>query len=242
MKDIEGYEGLYAITSCGQVWSYHSRRFIKQRLDRCGYLRVQLVKNGKRKNKTVHRLVAEAFIPNAENKPQASHKDECKTHNWVNNLEWATSKENNNMPLRRQRGSESHMGELNAFYGKHHSEESKSKQSEARKGKYIGENNPNYGKHLSEDVRKKIGDSLRGKYSGDKNPMYGCIGDKNPNSKPVYCLQLSKKFASAIDVERKMGIKASSVTANCKGRRKSAGKHPTTGESLVWQYADELIY
>ena len=240
MKDIKGYEGLYAITSCGQVWSYHSQCFIKQRLDQCGYLRVQLVKNGKRKNKTVHRLVAEAFVPNLDNKPQVSHKDECKTHNWVNNLEWATSKENNNMPLRRQRGSKSHMGELNAFYGKSHSEESKRKQSAARKGKYIGENNPNYGKCYSEDVRKKIGDSRRGKYGGDKNPMYGRIGDKNPNSKPVYCSQLCEKFASATDVERKIGISASSVTANCKGKRKSAGKHPVTGIPLVWQYADEL--
>lgn len=240
MKDIKGYEGLYAITSCGKVWSYYSCGFIAQRLNNNGYLQVQLVKNGKRKNKRVHRLVAEAYIPNINNKPQVSHKDECKTHNWVGNLEWATSKENNNMPLRRKRGSKSHIGELNGFYGKHHSEEAKKKQSDSRKGKYTGEDAPNYGKHLSEETRKKIGDSRRGKYCGSNNPMYGRVGNDNPNSKPVYCYQLDRTFASSTEVERILGISATSITANCRNRRKSAGKHPITGEKLIWKYADGL--
>lgn len=108
MKDIFGYEGLYAITSCGKVWSYKSKKFLKlkQRKDN-GYLEVSLCKNGVRKTRLIHRLVAEAFIPNPNNLPQVSHLDETKHHNWVNNLTWATAKENCNMPLHLKRKSKS---------------------------------------------------------------------------------------------------------------------------------------
>lgn len=235
MKDIIGYEGLYAITSCGKVWSYKRCCFLTPRFNESGYLRVQLIKNGKRKNKTIHRLVAEAFIPNLDDKPQVSHKDECKTHNWVNNLEWATSKENNNMPLRKKRGSDSHKGDKNSFYGKKHSAESRNKMSQARIGRFTGENNPNFGKTCPSEVRAKISNARIGKYCGDKNPMYGRTGKNNPNSQPVYCPQLDQIFDCAADVERRLGICASSVNANCNGTRKSAGKHPITGEKLTWQ-------
>lgn len=238
MKDIIGYEGLYAVTSCGRIWSYCSKKFLQQQVDGNGYLRVSLSYNGKSTTFKVHRLVAEAYIPNIDNKPQVSHKDECKTHNWVGNLEWATSKENNNMPLRKQRGSDSHKGDKNSFYGKKHSNESKIAISESRKGKYCGENNPNYGKTHSQDTRRKISESRKGKYSGDKNSMYGRTGKNNPNSKPVYCIQLDKVFSNSRDAERELGISASSILANCNGRRNSAGKHPITGEKLVWEKYD----
>ena len=55
-----------------------------------------LSKDGERKHLRVHRLVAEAYIPNPENKPFVNHKDEIKNHNWLNNLEWATAEENMN--------------------------------------------------------------------------------------------------------------------------------------------------
>lgn len=103
MKDIKGYEGLYAITSCGKVWSYFSGQFLKPEITEKGYLRVSLIKNGKVKHFKIHRLVAEAYIPNPEGKPQVNHKDEDKTHNYVGNLEWMTSKENNNYGTRNQK-------------------------------------------------------------------------------------------------------------------------------------------
>lgn len=94
MRDVVGYEGLYAVTSCGKVWSYKRKIFLSPRYDDDGYLRVNLCKDGKYKTKHIHRLVAEAYIPNPENKPQVDHIDEVKTHNWVGNLQWATPAEN----------------------------------------------------------------------------------------------------------------------------------------------------
>ena len=97
IKDIKGYEGLYAVSSCGKVWSYTNNIFLTPRHQRkTGYDRVHLVKDGKIREFLVHRLVAEAFIPNPENKPQVNHLDENKTNNHVENLEWATRQENIN--------------------------------------------------------------------------------------------------------------------------------------------------
>lgn len=94
MIDIKGYEGLYAVTSCGKVWSYKRKIFLSPRYDDDGYLRVNLCKDGKYKTKHIHRLVAEAYIPNPEGKSQVDHIDEVKDHNWLKNLRWATPAEN----------------------------------------------------------------------------------------------------------------------------------------------------
>lgn len=96
MREIKGYEGLYAVTSCGKVWSYKRQKFIATRFDKDGYIRVNLSKNGKICTRFVHQLVAQAYIPNPENKATVNHKDEVKTHNWVGNLEWMTQRENVN--------------------------------------------------------------------------------------------------------------------------------------------------
>lgn len=96
MKDIKGYEGEYAITSCGKVWSYKRKKFLKPEKCRNGYYLVALYNNNHRQRFLIHRLVAEAYIPNPENKPQVNHKDEDKSNNNVNNLEWMTAKENMN--------------------------------------------------------------------------------------------------------------------------------------------------
>ena len=72
-----------------------------------GYLVVKLCKNNIRSNKKIHRLVAQAFIPNPENKPQVNHIDEDKTNNMVSNLEWMTAKENTNHGTRNERSGKS---------------------------------------------------------------------------------------------------------------------------------------
>lgn len=106
MKDVVGYEGLYAVTSCGKVWSYKSQKFLKPKEDKDGYLIIVLYKNKIRKDAKIHRLVSQAYIPNPEGKPQVNHRDEDKSNNCVNNLEWATAKENTNYGTRNKRAGE----------------------------------------------------------------------------------------------------------------------------------------
>lgn len=109
-KDIEGYEGKYKISSLGRVKSLNynhtkSERILKQDKDRYGYLYVVLCTDGKRITKKVHRLVAQAFIDNPDNLPQVNHKNEDKTMNYVENLEWCTNKYNCNYGTRNERMS-----------------------------------------------------------------------------------------------------------------------------------------
>lgn len=105
-KDIQGYEGLYQVSSLGRVRSmdrwrrngtngYIQRgRILSQEVSKCGYNMVKLSINGKARGLLVHRLVAIAFVPNPQNKEQVNHIDGCKQNNNVNNLEWATQSEN----------------------------------------------------------------------------------------------------------------------------------------------------
>ena len=96
MLDIKGYESLYAITSCGKVYSYRAKRFLKPGKDKYGYLQVNLCKDGKQKTYRIHRLVAEAYLPNPDNLPQVNHIDENKSNNALPNLEWCTAAYNIN--------------------------------------------------------------------------------------------------------------------------------------------------
>lgn len=105
MRDIKGYEGLYAITSCGRVWSYRRKKFLKPRVGNHGYEYINLHFKGTQETVLIHRLVAEAYIPNPDNLPQVNHKDEVKTHNWINNLEWCDRKYNMNYGTRNKRAS-----------------------------------------------------------------------------------------------------------------------------------------
>ena len=94
MKDIKNYEGLYAVTEDGNVWSYKSKKWLVP-LNSRGYQRVQLCKDGTRIAYSIHRLVALTYIPNPNNLPQVNHKDEDKTNNSVTNLEWCSADYNN---------------------------------------------------------------------------------------------------------------------------------------------------
>ena len=102
-KDIENYEGVYQVSSFGRVKRLNTNRILKSGKSKGGYPYVVLSKNGITSNKTIHRLVAEGFIPNPENKSDVNHIDEDKTNNIVSNLEWMTRKENINHGTRTER-------------------------------------------------------------------------------------------------------------------------------------------
>lgn len=93
-KPIGGYGGKYEVSDLGRV--RQGEKSVNQYKDGKGYLRVSLYKDGAERNFKVHRLVALAFIPNPDNLPMVNHKDEVKTNNSVENLEWCTSLYNTN--------------------------------------------------------------------------------------------------------------------------------------------------
>lgn len=98
-RDIKGYECVYQVSNLGNVrrlvgFRCRNERILKPRKKAKGYLMVHLCDNGIRKDVSVHRLVAEAFIPNPNNLPEVNHIDEDKTNNRVSNLEWCTRQYN----------------------------------------------------------------------------------------------------------------------------------------------------
>ena len=114
-KDIKGYEQLYQISNFGRVRSLNKTlknrfSFFKRngiilnplKLTK-GYLGVRLYHQSKGETKRIHRLVAEAFIPNPDNLPCVNHKDENKENNCVDNLEWCSIEYNNNYGTRNER-------------------------------------------------------------------------------------------------------------------------------------------
>lgn len=111
-KDVVGYEGLYKVSSKGNIYSVNrrdsrgvkcGRRTLKPRYHRDGYLHVGLYRNGKMKNKLIHRLVLEAFVENPNNLPEVNHKDENKINNELSNLEWCDTSYNSNHGTRNRR-------------------------------------------------------------------------------------------------------------------------------------------
>lgn len=115
-KDIVGYEGKYQVSNLGRVKSLNykqtnSERILKENTDKKGYKRAHLFKNGKGVHISIHRLVAEAFIPNPNNYPQVNHKDENKANNNMENLEWCTNEYNHNYGTRNKRMGNSLKGQ-----------------------------------------------------------------------------------------------------------------------------------
>lgn len=94
-RDVVGFEEYFQISNLGNVFSKRSKRLLKQTKSTTGYWTFSTSINGIDRCFRVHRLVAEAFIPNPEGKPFVNHIDGCKTNNMLSNLEWVTASENN---------------------------------------------------------------------------------------------------------------------------------------------------
>ena len=145
-KDIKGYEGFYQVSNQGRVRSVEreicksnnmkqiSKSYILKFEKGKGYNYVHLFKNGTRKRMAVHRLVAIAFIPNPDNKPEVDHINTIKIDNRVENLRWVTPKENMNNPLTKENMSESQKGKSK---GKPKSKESIDKMAKAKSIKVV---------------------------------------------------------------------------------------------------------
>jgi hypothetical protein len=125
-KDVIGYEGLYQVSNFGNVKSLGNEFSRKERLLKLstqskGYLTVVLQKDAKRKMTLVHRLVAEYFIPNIDNKPQINHINGIKTDNKVENLEWVLHRENldhaikNNLTLKGEKNRNSKLKDVDVI-------------------------------------------------------------------------------------------------------------------------------
>lgn len=140
-KDIKGYEGIYQVSNLGRVRSLdridsnnHPLKgvILKSYISNSGYLLVGLYKQQKRDGKLLHRLVAEAFIPNPDNKPEIDHINTIKTDNTVflnedgsinyekTNLRWTTRKENINNPLTKTKMQINARKPSKGKYGKKH--------------------------------------------------------------------------------------------------------------------------
>lgn len=92
-KEIAGFEN-YMVSNLGRVYSKKSGLILKPGMDKKGYLRVSFYEHGKSSTYKLHRLVAKAFIENPDDLPQVNHKNEDKTDNRVENLEWCTNSYN----------------------------------------------------------------------------------------------------------------------------------------------------
>ena len=161
-RDIEGYEGLYQVSNYGRVKSLERNvttgfgdRHIKEKIIILnqlpnGYLYYCLSKNNKKKGFYIHRLVAETFIPNPNNLPEVNHKDEDKTNNCIENLEWCDRSYNINYGTCKKRIS-------NALKGQILKEETKKKISTALKGR-----------KRPIEITKKIAEALRNSYKTSK--------------------------------------------------------------------------
>jgi hypothetical protein len=93
-KDVCGYEGQYKVSNLGRIYGEASKRLLNPTVHKTGYCLIPFGKRNERKSFRIHRVVAEAFIPNPYNKKEVNHKDKNKENNAVENLEWNTPMEN----------------------------------------------------------------------------------------------------------------------------------------------------
>jgi len=148
-KPIKGFEGIYEVSNKGRVKSLSrivvhrnrtqpkSERILKNNTNKGGYNMVVLCKNNRTYPKLVHRLVAEAFIPNPLNKAVIDHIDTNPQNNNVENLRWVTIKENCLNPLTREKSSRSKKG--HPFWGRELTKEERNKISQALSGRTVSE-------------------------------------------------------------------------------------------------------
>lgn len=181
-KPIVGYEGFYEVSNLGRVKSVErivennggqqrrKERIMRLRIGRLGYLNVTLCRESATRVFSVHRLVAQAFIPNPENKPYVDHIDTDPSNNNADNLRWVTQHENAMNPLTREHNSKSKMG--HPKYSPPLSEESKRRIGEKNRGKVRSEEL----KQRLSDIHKTSEDCLRASKENIKKAHQANVG------------------------------------------------------------------
>lgn len=149
-RPIVGFEGLYEVSNTGQVRN-HRGKLLRPGLDHQGYLKCVLCKGGKTKTIYIHRLVAQAFIPNPMYLKQVNHKDEDKSNNNVDNLEWCTARYNVNYGSAQKKRVKT-----NIINGKY---------------KFTGHKKGEYRKEYYDENRDKINARRRRHYAEHKEEM-----------------------------------------------------------------------
>lgn len=241
-RNIEGYEGLYQVSIDGEVKSLErispqghllKERIMKPVLNDMGYLRVGLTKGGKSKSFFVHRLVAQAWIPNPDNLPIINHKDENPLNNRVENLEWCTQKYNVNYGTAIEKRKKPVVG-INPVTGEVVVEFSSTAEA-GRNGYRMG----------------CILDCCKGKSLTCKGLIWCYKGTSNEEinrriaeyrhneeiTKPVVALDKQGRIVhtfSNVGEAEKHGYDQRWVSACCNGMRKSHKK-------LIWKYQDDFL-
>lgn len=228
---VKGYEGLYEVSIDGEVKSLNYNRTGKERIlkpgkDRGGYLLVTLCKDGKEKTHKVHRLVAEAFIPNDDPEclPEVNHKDEDKTNNRVENLEWCSHKFNINFGTRNERASKTKSKPVQAI-------DSKTGVVIVEFPSMIEAQRHGYSVvciSLCCNGKLKTHHGLVWRYAGDPYiPEHNLVVALDKQGRVVHV------FPSTMEAG-KHGFNEYAVKCCCEGRRK-------THRKLVWQYKDDFL-
>ncbi len=193
-RQVVGFED-YEVSDCGEVRNIKTKRLLTFFQDKGGYYRVSLRKNGQPTNKLVHRIVAEAFLTNPENKPCVDHIDTVRTNNTVSNLRWVTHKENANNEL-----SKKHYSEFKTEWWK--DEDRRKWMSESK----IGSKNPNYGKHYTDEEKKCRRDKL-------SKPIFQYTLDGT----------FVKQYKSVKEAAEENGYDRGNLSRSCRSRRISYG-------------------
>lgn len=242
-KDIKGFEGRYKVSNLGNVKSLDRQSNIgknkllkkgkikSSRVGRGGYVCVSLYTDDKSYTKNIHRLVAQAFIPNPENKPQVNHINGIKTDNRVENLEWVTPSENSKHAHKTGLSYAWNKGKNNIY-----SEDTLKKMSEARKGKPLSDETReklkgrtpwNKGKKTNQVPWNK---GLKDMY--DKETLEKMVGYKRKKVSQ-YDLQgnFIKTWESTREAERGTGAEHSKISKCCNGKQK-------TTKGYIWKWTN----
>lgn len=196
-KDIPKYEGVYQISTMGRIKVTRNgdEQILVGVLDKStGYRRFSLYKDGKVERAYVHRLVAESFIPNAENKPEIDHINTIRHDNRVENLRWVTRKENRNNPI-----SLEHL-----------------------RVAFTGENSPHYGRKRSKETKRKISEALKSSPLNHGRTGVQCKNSQPVYQYDLKGIFIAE-YAGQAEAARITGIHQSDISNACNGKLSVAG-------------------